>query len=178
MDYLCEDLTSANVDNQKLQEAKGELKSVLNDLSLVDVANIITHHENVTFSAAGATRLKHFTEKLQKVLGNNHRICESLKNTQIYKAMKLNRHFKSQIVVDLDRASKPAGSQQEDTSSESDNYSEIREKTGNVEQALLFDSMLDEQIKKKNRSNRRKQRKNERQELNRAKRELINSLNL
>lgn len=168
-------MTISTIENKEYKECRQELKSVLDVLRLADIASIITHHENESLSSIGVPRLKRFTEKLQKVLGREHETCTRLKNTSIYKKMKYNRQFKSLIVVDLDQASKPQGREHEHSSSEEDPQQQS-EHTENIGQPALFDSMIFENQKKRKRSKKHKQRKNDRQELNRAKKDLINSL--
>lgn len=168
--------------NKESDKLKQQLKEILESLDRIDVASLVTHYENQLMTSSKLTRLRQFVSQLQTVLGSDHHVCQALRNCDLFKVMKLNHNFKSSIVINLDSVAdqKSAGhkSMKEEIEEQLDSAVFATPNPRNEAQ-LVFESMLEEGKKhKRQRSVQHKQRKNMRSELNKAKKELLNGLNL
>lgn len=181
VEYLIEDLTAFSVHNAKTEKLKQELQEILGCLDKVDLASIVTHHENHNGPKNSIPRLKQFMLKLQTVLGADHQVCTSLKNSEIFRSCKLLPEFKSQIVINLDEVMNPKGtgdrSKKEELEDLLDSYAFESPKAKKAIETG-FDSLISQNHHKRQRSIHHKKRKNMRNEVNRAKKQLLNTLNL
>lgn len=181
IEYLIEDLTVFSVTNTRTDKLKEELKQILCCLDKIDLASIVTHYENSTYSAGKLPRLRQFAMKLQTVLGDQHQVCQALRNSELFKISKVNPNIKSNIVINLDQVSDPkaTGDRQKKEELEEHLDSLVYESpTANKPADVTFESMINEKQHKRQRSVHHKRRKNMRSDINKAKKQLLNELNL
>lgn len=153
----------------------------MTNIDKIDIASIVTHYENQTVVSGKIPRLKHFLSQLQTVLGKEHEVCNALANSEIFSNLKVLQNFKSQIVINLDSILDKNSTKQKTIDQELEEQLDsmvFASPKASKPIDIGFESMIDEKQQKRRRSKNHMQRKHKRNELNRAKKELLNGLNL